>query len=81
MEKKNCLYEISILFKKSRHFKPRYFWVLSSNIEKAINEVKELLKREKIAKEYKIIEVKEVSKEYNCLKTLMELICQKNTIT
>jgi len=76
MGKKNCLYEISILFKKSRYFKPRYFWVLSSNIEKAISEVKELLKREKVAKEYKIIEAKEISKEYNCLKALMELICR-----
>ena len=69
MEKK-ILYEVSILFEKSEQpfsFKPKYLWILSSNIEEAISKAKEFLRNEKISKEYKIIEVKEISEEYDYL--------------
>ena len=69
MEKKT-LYEVFILFEKSEqsfNFKPKYLWILSSNIEEAISKAKEFLKNEKISKEYKIIEVKEISEGYDYL--------------
>jgi len=69
MEKK-ILYEVSILFEKSEQpfsFKPKYLWILSSNIEEAISKAKEFLRNEKISKGYKIIEVKEISEEYDYL--------------
>jgi len=69
MEKK-ILYEVSVLLEKSEqpfNFKPKYLWILSSNIEEAINKAKEFLENEKKIKEYKIIEVKEISEEYDYL--------------
>ena len=69
MEKK-ILYEVSVLLEESEqpfNFKPKYLWILSSNIEEAISKAKEFLKNEKISKEYKIIEVKEILEEYDYL--------------
>ena len=68
--KKKILYEVSVLLEKSEqpfNFKPKYLWILSSNIEEAINKAKEFLENEKKIKEYKIIEVKEISEEYDYL--------------
>ena len=67
---KKILYEVSVLLEKSEqpfNFKPKYLWILSSNIEEAINKAKEFLENEKKIKEYKIIEVKEISEEYDYL--------------
>ena len=69
MEKK-ILYEVSILLEKLElpfDFEPKHLWILSSSIEEAINKAKEFLENEKKIKEYKIIEVKEISEEYDYL--------------
>mgnify|MGYP000456885512 CR=1 FL=1 len=65
MEKKNCLYEVfASIDKYGYYIDNAKFLVISSNIEEAIDKVREFLRSQESVRSFLILGAQEITEEY-----------------